>query len=82
MWYRDYTLVQTRLKDIEQGVVQANLIALAKAGQASQHRSLIRTATAASVRRIGEAVISLSERIDECAAEADAYTARRETAFR
>jgi hypothetical protein len=82
MWYRDYTLVQSRLHEIERGVIQANLVAIAKAGATNQQRSFIRTATAAGVRRIGEAVISLSDRIDACAAEADAYTARRETAFR
>jgi hypothetical protein len=82
MWYRDYTLVQSRLQEIERGVIQANLVAIAKAGATGQQRSFIRTATAAGVRRVGEAVISLSDRIDACAAEADAYTARRETAFR
>jgi hypothetical protein len=82
MWYRDYTLVQSRLQEIERGVIQANLVALAKTGHPSQHRNLIRSATAAGVRRVGRAVIGLSDRIDACAAEADAYTARRETAFR
>jgi hypothetical protein len=83
MWYRDYTLVQNRLHEIERGVIQANLVAIAKAGaRPGQRRNFIRIATAAGVRRLGRAVITLSDRIDECTAETDAYASPRERAFR
>jgi hypothetical protein len=73
MWYRDAALVEQRLQEREQEI-HSTLIASQVRAAAGPHHNALREHTAAAVRRIGRAAIAFSDRIDSCAAQADAMT--------
>ena len=89
MWYRDYTLVQQRVRDVEREIRDA-AVAAALAGAErpavppDASRRGLRTASAGAVRRLGRAVLAVSdwmdaglaERTERCAPAATSLTYR------
>jgi hypothetical protein len=74
MWQRDYELARQVSLDREREMA-ARVLAAAAVRDVPRHNR-VREASAASVRRLGQAVIALSIRIDSCAAQADTYRSR------
>jgi hypothetical protein len=83
MWYRDYTLVQQRRADVERELRAAALAAMIEpAGGNGSAVNRIRIASAAGVRRLGRAVLSLSDRIEARALDPAARSIDHEVAYR
>ena len=83
MWQHDAELARMRTQDVERELraaafERAVLDAVTDTDRRRHNR--VREASAASVRSLGRAVIALANRIDACAAQADAQTGR-EIAF-
>ena len=67
MWYRDETLALLRVREMEREIVTASVRAALREGRSRDHperRHHIRSASAAAIRRAGQALIGLSDRID------------------
>ena len=80
MWYRDYSLVREHVRELDRQAREGQLAAsLNEARSLRQHhrRATPRMAAAAGMRRVGRALMALSERIDECQVECEAATAAR-----
>ena len=84
MWYRDYTLVQQRIQDVQRGAREASVLAALfgrTPRRAARRQSRIRALSAAGTRRVGQAVIGLSDWIDARASDADCYQCGRQAAI-
>jgi hypothetical protein len=85
MWYRDHTLVQQRILDMRREAHDARVVSALLAGtprNPGRHRSRARAASAAVIRRVGNAAIELSMRLDCSPVDAEGHPRRPEPALR
>ena len=85
MWYRDYTLVQQRVEDMEREWRGAAVRGwfIRTAGEHDAHRrDRLRAAAAAGVRRLGRSIVAFSDRIDAQCADAELCGPQARRAFR
>jgi hypothetical protein len=84
MWFRDYALVELRIQDLAREAEKSALVArLADPGhRASRGHGRLRVAGATGIRRIGRAVIGLSDWIDDGASADEAGRPVRGVAYR
>jgi hypothetical protein len=84
MWHRDAALVAIRQQDIEREVrAAAVLTATREDGRSARPATAataVRSRSAAGIRRLGEAVIGLSQRIDVPECDGPGYCPDRRTA--
>ena len=81
MWYRDAALVAVRQQDLERELRAAAAIAeftiAPRPSSPARAADAIRARSAAGIRRIGEAAIGLSRRIDVPECDAATYGTNR-----